>query len=85
MDVSKYRDEWLSLFPMGGEDGNLQRRLCCFVDGHGIRAKTGSLARAIALSGYADSKKHGRLAFSIFVNDFSASQPMCGNGLIESL
>jgi D-alanyl-D-alanine carboxypeptidase/D-alanyl-D-alanine-endopeptidase (penicillin-binding protein 4) len=69
---SKYREEWLSLLPVGGEDGTLQHRLCCIADGKGIRAKTGSLSRAIALSGYADSKSRGKLAFSIIVNDFSA-------------
>ena len=25
---SKYRDEWLSLLPVGGEDGTLRRRVC---------------------------------------------------------
>jgi D-alanyl-D-alanine carboxypeptidase len=30
------------------------------------------LTRAIALSGYADSRTRGRLAFSILVNNFSA-------------
>jgi D-alanyl-D-alanine carboxypeptidase/D-alanyl-D-alanine-endopeptidase (penicillin-binding protein 4) len=68
---SKYRDDWMSLLPVGGEDGTLQHRLCCMTEGSGIRAKTGSLGRAIALSGYADSKTRGRLAFSILVDDFS--------------
>ncbi len=70
---SRFRDDWISLLPAGGEDGTLQHRLCCIADGKGIRAKTGSLARALALSGYADSKSRGRLAFSIIANDFSAS------------
>src|SRR5579871_2185494 len=70
--ASKYRDLWISLLPVGGEDGTLSNRLCCVADGRGIRAKTGSLSRALTLSGYADSKSNGRLAFSILVNDFSA-------------
>ena len=74
MQASKFRDAWISLLPVGGEDGTLSRRLCCAADGKGIRAKTGSLSRALALSGYADSKTRGRLAFSILVNDFSAPQ-----------
>jgi serine-type D-Ala-D-Ala carboxypeptidase/endopeptidase (penicillin-binding protein 4) len=74
LNASRYRDAWLSLLPVGGEDGTLSRRLCCMAGGTGIRAKTGSLSRALALSGYADSKTRGRLAFSILVNDFSAPQ-----------
>jgi D-alanyl-D-alanine carboxypeptidase/D-alanyl-D-alanine-endopeptidase (penicillin-binding protein 4) len=70
--ASKNRELWMSLLPAGGEDGTLDRRLCCFSGGQGIRAKTGSLARGLALSGYADSKAHGTLAFSILVNNFSA-------------
>lgn len=69
---TEYRDAWISLLPVGGEDGTLEHRLCCVSGGLGIRAKTGSLSRALALSGYADSKTRGRLAFSILVNDFSA-------------
>ena len=86
MNSSKYRDEWLSLLPIGGEDGTLRRRFAEAKDGKGaakgsvapdpsgIRAKTGSLARALTLSGYAESKTQGRLAFSILVNDFAAPQ-----------
>jgi D-alanyl-D-alanine carboxypeptidase/D-alanyl-D-alanine-endopeptidase (penicillin-binding protein 4) len=63
---------WISLLPAGGEDGTLSHRLCCMSGGRGIRAKTGTLSRALALSGYADSATHGQLAFSILVNDFQA-------------
>lgn len=72
--ASKYRDEWLSFLPVGGHDGTLRHRMCCLMETRGIRAKTGSLSRALALSGYAESRTHGRLAFSILVNDFSAPQ-----------
>jgi serine-type D-Ala-D-Ala carboxypeptidase/endopeptidase (penicillin-binding protein 4) len=64
--------EFVALLPAGGEEGTLDRRLCCVSEGLGIHAKTGTLARALALSGFAESKANGRLAFSILVNDFSA-------------
>jgi len=74
MAASKYGAQWLSLLPVGGEDGTLQHRLCCVSDGRLVRAKTGTLTRAITLSGYADSRTRGRLAFSILINNFSAPQ-----------
>ena len=70
--ASENRDLWISLLPAGGEDGTLEHRLCCVSDGGGIHAKTGSLSRAVALSGYALTKTSGTLAFSILVNDFAA-------------
>ena len=66
------RDVWISFWPAGGEDGTLSRRLCCLSGSRGVRAKTGTLSRALSLSGYADSETHGKLAFSILVNDFAA-------------
>jgi D-alanyl-D-alanine carboxypeptidase/D-alanyl-D-alanine-endopeptidase (penicillin-binding protein 4) len=77
MNSLKVRDEWLSLLPIGGEDGTLRRRFADSKDGpkpgaNLIRAKTGSLSRALALSGYAESKTYGRVAFSILMNDFAA-------------
>ena len=72
MARSPDRDVWISLLPVGGEDGTLSRRLCCMSGGRGVRAKTGTLSRAFALSGYVDSATHGQLAFSILVNDFAA-------------
>jgi D-alanyl-D-alanine carboxypeptidase/D-alanyl-D-alanine-endopeptidase (penicillin-binding protein 4) len=72
MARSKHGEVWLTLLPAGGQDGTLSERLCCVGDGFGIHAKTGSLSRASALSGYADSRSHGKLAFSILVNNASA-------------
>lgn len=65
-------DVWRSLFPVGGQDGTLSSRLCCTTESAAIRAKTGSLSRAVSLSGYADSRGNGRLAFAILVNNFAA-------------
>ncbi len=79
---SPARDAWMTMLPVGGEDGTLANRFCCVSDGSKsdvskadarlIVAKTGTLARALALSGYADSKTNGMLAFSILVNNFAA-------------
>ena len=62
----------MSFLPVGGEDGSLTHRLCCSSDSRNILAKTGTLARTVALSGYADSKTQGNLAFSILVNNFGS-------------
>ena len=72
MAASEQKDVWMSLLPVGGEDGTLSHRLCCTSDSRNILAKTGTLSRAVALSGYADSKTGGKLAFSILVNNFGA-------------
>jgi serine-type D-Ala-D-Ala carboxypeptidase/endopeptidase (penicillin-binding protein 4) len=69
---SKYREAFISLFPVGNEDGTLKNRMCCSAEAANIHAKTGTLSRAIALSGYVQSKTRGWLAFSIIVNSFTA-------------
>jgi D-alanyl-D-alanine carboxypeptidase/D-alanyl-D-alanine-endopeptidase (penicillin-binding protein 4) len=74
MYASPAHDNWISLLPVGGQDGTLSKRLCCSTDVRSIRAKTGTLDRAMALSGYAQSKSRGWLAFSILVNDYAAPQ-----------
>jgi len=67
------REIWMNLLPVGGEDGTLRNRMgCCKSSANHIHAKTGTLARAMALSGYADRGEHGVLAFSIIVNNSSA-------------
>ncbi|MEQ1948174.1 MAG: D-alanyl-D-alanine carboxypeptidase/D-alanyl-D-alanine-endopeptidase [Bryobacteraceae bacterium] len=64
-------DSWINLLPAGGAEGTLDHRLCCVSEGRGVWAKTGTLNRAIALSGYAKGSQ-GSMAFSILVNNFAA-------------
>jgi D-alanyl-D-alanine carboxypeptidase/D-alanyl-D-alanine-endopeptidase (penicillin-binding protein 4) len=71
---SPHRDAWVDLMPIGGVDGTLQRRFQGAAEASAIRAKTGSLSRALALSGYAESKTLGPLAFSLIINNYTASQ-----------
>jgi D-alanyl-D-alanine carboxypeptidase len=63
------------LLPVAGEAGTLRNRFGALpardqARAKRISAKTGSLATAIALSGYADSPR-GPLAFSILINNFN--------------
>jgi serine-type D-Ala-D-Ala carboxypeptidase/endopeptidase (penicillin-binding protein 4) len=73
MYASPHREAWIAMLPVGGSDGTLARRLCCGPRARWIHAKTGTLARSIALSGYAESRTHGWLAFSILVNNFAGT------------
>ena len=71
MDGSPFNAAWLSLLPVGGQDGTLDKRFAESPDAARIHAKTGSLAHTSALSGYAQRKDGSRLAFSILVNNFN--------------
>jgi D-alanyl-D-alanine carboxypeptidase/D-alanyl-D-alanine-endopeptidase (penicillin-binding protein 4) len=70
---SSHRDEWTALLPIAGVDGTLNRRFEGHPEANRIQAKTGSLSHVRAMSGYADSKEHGMLAFSVLVNDSLAT------------
>ena len=58
------------MLPIGGEDGTLSARFAGHPEAPNIRAKTGTLDHVKAISGYADSPKYGRVAFSFLVNNF---------------
>jgi len=68
---SSLRDAWLSLLPVGGQDGTLHARMQSTPAAGRIFAKTGSLSHVAALSGYARRKDGRMLAFSILVNNFA--------------
>jgi D-alanyl-D-alanine carboxypeptidase/D-alanyl-D-alanine-endopeptidase (penicillin-binding protein 4) len=68
---SAARDQWLSLLPVGGQDGTLHARFAGTRAAGRIRAKTGSLSHVSALSGYAQRGNGQMLAFSILVNNYN--------------
>jgi serine-type D-Ala-D-Ala carboxypeptidase/endopeptidase (penicillin-binding protein 4) len=70
MNKSTYREQWFNLLPIGGEDGTLGSRFAGHPEARNIRAKTGTLDHVRAISGYAESPEHGRVAFSFLVNNF---------------
>ncbi len=72
MYASPSRETWISLLPVGGQDGTLTKRFDKNPAAKSIRAKTGSLSHVNALSGYADSATYGEIAFSIIVNHTGA-------------
>jgi D-alanyl-D-alanine carboxypeptidase/D-alanyl-D-alanine-endopeptidase (penicillin-binding protein 4) len=65
-----YRDAWISLMPVGGEDGTLATRFEGNPSGRMVRAKTGTLSHVSGLSGYLEAPG-GRRIFSILVNNYS--------------
>ena len=67
---SALREQWLSLLPIGGQDGTLHDRLGRMRAAGRIRAKTGTLSHVAALSGYARRQNGETLAFAILVNNY---------------
>jgi D-alanyl-D-alanine carboxypeptidase/D-alanyl-D-alanine-endopeptidase (penicillin-binding protein 4) len=70
MHQSKYRETWMSLLPVGGQDGTLAARFDGEPAARRVHAKTGTLTHASALSGYVQSASYGTLAFSILANNY---------------
>jgi D-alanyl-D-alanine carboxypeptidase/D-alanyl-D-alanine-endopeptidase (penicillin-binding protein 4) len=71
MYASPARDNFLSILPVGGQDGTLNARFSDPSMAGRIHAKTGSLAHVSALSGYAQRRRGDWIAFSILVNNYN--------------
>lgn len=78
---SPYRDAWLDLLPVGGADGTLRARFRGTAAEGRVRAKTGTLSRVAALSGYLDRPGGSRWIFSILAN----FQPGAPAALIDKI
>ncbi len=65
-------DAWLSLLPVGGEDGTLSSRFGESPAAGRVHAKTGSLSHVSALSGYIERKDGKWVVFSILANNYNA-------------
>ena len=72
MYATPLRDTWISLLPVGGEDGTLSNRFGGSPAAGRVHAKTGSLSHVAALSGYLQRNDGAWVAFSILVNNFNA-------------
>jgi D-alanyl-D-alanine carboxypeptidase/D-alanyl-D-alanine-endopeptidase (penicillin-binding protein 4) len=70
MYASPSWQDFLSLLPVGGEDGTLAGRFSGAAQTGRVHAKTGSLAHVSALSGYAQRPGDSWVAFSILVNNY---------------
>jgi D-alanyl-D-alanine carboxypeptidase len=73
MYTSKARENWISMLPVGGQDGTLATRFTEGPAAHRIHAKTGSLSHVSALSGYAQRPNGRWVAFSILVNNYNGA------------
>ena len=65
------RANWISLLPVGGQDGTLASRFGDGAVAGRIHAKTGSLSHVSALSGYAERRGGRWVAFSVLVNNYN--------------
>jgi D-alanyl-D-alanine carboxypeptidase/D-alanyl-D-alanine-endopeptidase (penicillin-binding protein 4) len=70
MASTPLRDTWMGLLPIGGEDGSLRLRFRTLRLHGEIHAKTGSLTRVSALSGYGVREDGSLVSFSIMVNNY---------------
>lgn len=68
----KIRTEYVASMAVAGSAGTLSSRMRNTEAEYMIRAKTGTLTGASALSGYATARSGEVLAFSILVNDYQA-------------
>jgi D-alanyl-D-alanine carboxypeptidase/D-alanyl-D-alanine-endopeptidase (penicillin-binding protein 4) len=68
---SPSRADWISLLPVGAEDGTLSSRFGETTAAGRVHAKTGSLSHVTALSGYIERPDGTWVAFSILVNNYN--------------
>jgi len=72
MEAGPEGDLWMSLFPIGGEDGTLSNRFKGLSQVR-VSAKTGTMTHTGALSGYLDTPRGHHIAFSVIVNNSSSN------------
>jgi D-alanyl-D-alanine carboxypeptidase/D-alanyl-D-alanine-endopeptidase (penicillin-binding protein 4) len=67
------RGPYLAALPVGGHDGTLENRMRNPDLDRRVQAKTGTISNVRALSGYLTTASGGKLAFSVIVNNATAS------------
>jgi serine-type D-Ala-D-Ala carboxypeptidase/endopeptidase (penicillin-binding protein 4) len=72
-DSSQYFQQFYNSLPIGSKTGTLRNMFKETTLGESIRAKSGTVDRAKAYSGYVKSVSGRNIAFSMMVNDFSCT------------
>lgn len=76
MRNSRHGDIFYNTLPIAGVDGTIAKRMKGTAAQHNVRAKTGSLDRVRALSGYVTSKDDEEFVFAMIVNNYTVPRPM---------
>jgi len=79
-DEPKLRDVFVASLPVAGESGTMRRRMVDTPGAGVVRAKTGSLWGACALSGYIGAPDEGGITFSMLMNNYR-----CGGNDVRRL
>jgi D-alanyl-D-alanine carboxypeptidase/D-alanyl-D-alanine-endopeptidase (penicillin-binding protein 4) len=85
MARNREAQDFMDSLPIAGVDGTLRRRFKNSAAAGNVRAKTGTLRWAWAVSGYTASAAGERLAFSIMLNRFEAAPGHGGHEEIDPL
>ena len=85
--MAKHRDaeDFIAALPVAGVDGTLRRRFKNTAAAGNVRAKTGTLRWAQAVSGYVTSAAGEHLAFSLMLNRFLPAPGDSGHHEIDPL
>ncbi len=73
------RDYFYDALPIAGVDGTIGSRMRGTAAAGNVRAKTGFISRARALSGYVTTKDGEHLVFSMIVNNYTVPTSMANN------
>jgi D-alanyl-D-alanine carboxypeptidase/D-alanyl-D-alanine-endopeptidase (penicillin-binding protein 4) len=71
MYASPVRETFISLLPVGGQDGTLKNRFAEIPGAARVHAKTGTVAHVSALSGYMQRANGDWIVFSVLVNNYN--------------
>jgi serine-type D-Ala-D-Ala carboxypeptidase/endopeptidase (penicillin-binding protein 4) len=82
---SPLREKWISILPVGGQDGTLSSRFGSTPAAGRVYAKTGSLSHVSALSGYLQRADGSWLAFSLLVNNYGGRTATEVRGVMDRI
>jgi D-alanyl-D-alanine carboxypeptidase/D-alanyl-D-alanine-endopeptidase (penicillin-binding protein 4) len=82
---SPAREKWISILPVGGQDGTLSSRFGATAAAGRVYAKTGSLSHVSALSGYVQRLDGTWVAFSVLVNNYGGPSAAEVRGVMDRI